>query len=102
MLEELRRRTGPLGLEIILVNVWEGVDARAEAGQFCQMWGVDGTVLIDEAGDYARRLGVRGVPTNVLVGADGVVQEVGAVTPVELHAAAERLLGRPLPASAVQ
>lgn len=94
MLEDLRRRTGRFGLEVILINVWEGGDARAEAQRFADLWGVDGAVLLDETGSYARELGVRGVPTNVLVDADGVVRAVGATNPDELEAAVERLLGR--------
>jgi hypothetical protein len=36
---------------------------------------------------------VTGVPTNVLVDADGTVRDVGAVRLDELEAAVERLLG---------
>jgi hydroxypyruvate isomerase len=92
-MEELRRRTARSGLDIVLVNVWEGANAAAEAGMFCDIWGVDGTVLLDEAGHYARALGIRGVPTNVLVDADGTVTAVGAVRPEELYAETRRLLG---------
>lgn len=35
-------------------------------------------MLLDETADYARRLGVRGVPTNVFVNADGIVCGFGA------------------------
>ena len=76
-----------------MVNVWEGVNAHAEAKDFCQLWGVEGTVLVDESGEVAERLGVRGVPTNVLVDSDGTVTTVGAATPEALEAAARRLLG---------
>ncbi|MGH9063719.1 MAG: TlpA family protein disulfide reductase [Acidimicrobiales bacterium] len=89
----MRRRTSRSGLEIILVNEWEGVGARTEAQDFCQIWGVAGPVLVDEAGDYARLLGIRGVPTNVFVDSDGTVTAVGAVTPAELETETRRLLG---------
>jgi hypothetical protein len=79
---------------VILVSVWEGTEARPEVERFCEMWGIEGTVLLDESGDYARRLGIRGVPTNVLVDADGTVRGVGLVRLDELDAAVERLLGR--------
>ncbi|WP_158709285.1 MULTISPECIES: TlpA family protein disulfide reductase [unclassified Streptomyces] len=45
-------------------------------------------------GEYADRLGVRGVPTNVLVGADGIVRTVGGTTPAELHTAVRSLPAR--------
>ena len=93
MLEELRRRTVRSGLEIISINVWEGRNARDEARMFSQIWGVEGTVLLDERGDYARRLGIRGVPANVFVDADGTVTAVGATTPAALEAETRRLLG---------
>ncbi len=93
MMEELRRRTARSGLDIVLVNVWEGANATKEAGDFCEIWGVDGTVLLDEAGDYARALGIRGVPTNVFVDAGGTVTAVGAVRPEELYAETRRLIG---------
>ncbi len=50
-------------------------------------------MLLDETGSYAEELGVRGVPTNIFVDADGTVTAVGAVTPDELWAETRRLLG---------
>lgn len=76
-----------------MVNVWEGVGARKEAQDFCALWGVQGTVLIDEQGALVERLGIRGVPTNVLVDADGTIAAIGATTPHELEAAVRDLLG---------
>lgn len=75
-----------------MVNVWESVNAAKEARDFCDVWGIEGTVLLDEIGAYADRLGISGVPTNVLVGADGIVRHVGASAPEELHAAVDALL----------
>ena len=75
----------------MLVSVWEGSEARPEVERFREMWGIEATILLDESGDYARQLGIRGVPTNVLVDADGVVQDVGLVRLDELHAAVDRL-----------
>lgn len=77
-----------------MVNVWESVDAFTEARDFCARYGVGGTVLVDETGASAAALGVRGVPCNVLVDADGTVREVGATRPDELRAAVSELLGR--------
>lgn len=50
-------------------------------------------MLLDEPGDYAALVGVRGVPTNIFVDADGTVLSVGAVTPGELEEETMRLLG---------
>lgn len=75
------------------MNVWEGVEAHKEAQTFCEMWGVEGPVLVDEDEQMVHRLGIRGVPTNVLVDDDGTITCVGASTPVELEAAVLRLLG---------
>jgi hypothetical protein len=80
---------------MILVDIWEGTDARPEVQRFCDMWGIESTILLDETGEYARRLGVRGVPTNVLVDADGTVRAFGLSRLHELEHAVEDLLLRP-------
>lgn len=79
---------------MILVDIWEGTDPRPEVERFCELWGIEGPILLDETAEYARLLGVRGVPTNVLVDSDGTVQGFGLVRLDELDAAVERLLGR--------
>lgn len=76
-----------------MINLWEGVGSQAEATAFCAMWGIEGTVLVDDAADYARQLGIRGVPTNVFVDANGIVTAVGAVAPRQLEAEIRHLLG---------
>jgi hypothetical protein len=76
-----------------LVDVWEGVGAYTEARTFCKLWGIEGTVLVDEAGELVERLGIRGVPTNILVDSDGTITAVGASTPRELESAVRELLG---------
>lgn len=78
---------------MILIDIWEGTDPRPEVERFCELWGIDGTILLDETAEYARALGVRGVPTNILVDSDGIVRDVGLVRLDELDAAVERLLG---------
>jgi protein-disulfide isomerase len=60
--------------------------------RFCEMWGLKGTVLLDETGEYARSLGVRGVPTNIVVDADGVVRAFGVSRLDELDRAIGRML----------
>jgi hypothetical protein len=94
VLEALRRHPDRSGLDVILVSVWEGSGAQEEAERFRDMWGLEGTILLDESADYTRALGIRGVPTNVFVDADGIVQAIGASTTAELYATADRLLGR--------
>jgi hypothetical protein len=78
---------------VILVNVWEGTNAFEEAQGFCDLWGIDGTVLVDESGELVDALQIRGVPTNILVDGDGTIVCVGASSPRELEAAVNRLFG---------
>ncbi len=92
MLEEVRKQAGRFGLDIVMVNVWEHVDARKEAQQFCEVHGIDGTVLIDETGEYAEKLGINGVPFNLLVDGKGIVQSVGVTTPDEMRHSLTRFL----------
>jgi hypothetical protein len=76
---------------VILISVWEGTEARANVEAFCELWDFRGTVLLDESGDYARQLGIRGVPTNVVVDAGGIVRGFGASNPRELERMAHEL-----------
>ena len=94
MIEDLRRRAGRFGLDIVMVNVWESVDAFREAKFFHDLYQVQGTVLVDETGALPALLDVRGVPLNVFVDSDGTVRRVGATTPHELREATSELLGR--------
>jgi hypothetical protein len=91
VVETLRRRADQFGLDIVLVNIWEGSGAAEEASDYCLRWGIDATVLLDESGDYARLVGVRGVPTNVFVDASGIIRAVGATTTEDLIEEAARL-----------
>ena len=79
---------------MILIDIWEGTDPKPDVDRFCEMWGVDSTILLDETAEYAAALGIRGVPTNVLVDADGTIVDVGLVRLDELEAAIDRLVGR--------
>jgi len=91
VIESLRRRAGRFGLDIVLVNIWEGGVHLDEAAAYRERWGIEGTLLIDDTAAYARALGVRGVPTNVLIDDAGRVQAVGVSSADELLRAAERL-----------
>jgi hypothetical protein len=92
-MEALRRDPGRSGLDVVLVNVWEGADAAREAKGFCAIWQIpEDKVLLDETGEYARALQIPGVPTNVLVDRDGIVRVVGASSRRELYDAVDALL----------
>jgi hypothetical protein len=79
---------------VIHIDIWEGSDPKPEVERFCEMWGLEGTVLLDETGDYARSLGVRGVPTNLVVDADGTVRAFGVSRLDELDRAIDDMLMR--------
>jgi hypothetical protein len=88
VVEDLRRRASRFGLDLVLVNVWEGAGAAEEARGYVERWGIEGTVLLDESAEFARAVGVRGVPTNVFVDERGTVRGVGASSAGELLAGA--------------
>ena len=75
----------------MLVDIWEGTEPRPEVDRFCEMWGIKGPILLDPDETLARELGVRGVPTNVVVDSGGVVREFGAARLDELEKAIESL-----------
>ena len=79
---------------MIHIDIWEGSDPRPEVERFREMWGLEGTVLLDESGDYARSLGVRGVPTNLVVDTDGTVRAFGVSRLDELDRAIDDMLRR--------
>ncbi|MDX6481492.1 MAG: Redoxin [Gaiellaceae bacterium] len=71
----------------MLVDIWEGTSPRPEVDRFCEMWGIKGPILLDPNETLARELGVRGVPTNVVVDSGGIVREFGAARLDELERA---------------
>jgi hypothetical protein len=77
---------------VISISVWEGANTRENVSAYCELWDLQGTVLLDESGEYTRLLGIRGVPTNVVVDSSGAVHAVGLSDPDALHAEIERLL----------
>jgi hypothetical protein len=83
--ENLRRRTSRFGLDVVMVNVWEHFDAAEEARNFCDIYEVEGTVLLDEQGSLISAAGVRGVPYNLLVDEEGIVQAAGFTDPASLE-----------------
>ena len=87
-----RREESRSGLDVVLIDIWEGTDPRPEVERFCELWGINGPILVDESAEYARSLGVRGVPTNILVDGDGIVRGFGLVRLDELEAAVAELI----------
>jgi hypothetical protein len=79
---------------VVLVDIWEGTAPRPEVERFCDMWGIKGPILLDQEGALATTLGVRGVPTNVVVDSDGTIRAFGAVRLEELEGAIDELYGR--------
>ena len=77
---------------MILVSVWEGADTRENVAAYCELWDIQGTVLLDESGAYVHLLEIRGVPTNVLVDESGTIRAVGLSNPEALEAEIEILI----------
>ena len=75
-----------------MINVWEHANAREEARHFCEIHNIQGPVLLDLTGEYIDRLGVRGVPNNIVVNRKGIVQAVGTTTPDEIRSTLTKLL----------
>lgn len=76
-----------------MINVWEHLKATEEAQHFCSVHKLEGpTVLIDTEAEYMTRLGLMGVPINIVVNKKGIVQAVGMTTPDEVRATLTKLL----------
>jgi hypothetical protein len=88
------REAARSGLEVILVDIWEGTEPRPEVERFCDMWGIKGPILLDPDLTLAGQLGVRGVPTNVVVDSDGTIRAFGAARLEELEQAIDDPYGR--------
>jgi hypothetical protein len=88
--EEVNKRN--VNLDIVMVNVWEHLNSRKEAEHFCKIHNIDGTVLLDPSAEYINRLGLQGVPINVIVDKKGIVRSVGTTTPDEVKATLMKML----------
>lgn len=72
-MNEMQAKYGARGLQIVGINL----DAkRADADQFLAQLPARFTLSFDSKGDTARRFGVKGMPTSVLIGPDGRVLAV--------------------------
>ncbi len=69
-MNQMQAKYGPRGLRVVAVNV----DARrADADTFLSQVPAKFDVVFDSAGDTPRRYAVKGMPTSVLIGVDGIV-----------------------------
>jgi thiol-disulfide isomerase/thioredoxin len=72
-MNEMQSKYGAQGLQVVGVNL----DAKkADADQFLSHWPAKFNVAFDAKGDTAKRFEVKGMPTSVLIGADGKVLAV--------------------------
>lgn len=72
-MNDMQQKYGAQGLQVIAVNV----DAkRADADQFLSEVPARFALAFDPKGDGPRRIGVKAMPTAVLIGADGKVVRV--------------------------
>lgn len=72
--------------------MFEHTEARKHAQHFCEVHGIKGSVLMDEDESYAHRLGLHGVPINVIVDKKGIVRFVGVTSPDEVRSTLIKLL----------
>jgi thiol-disulfide isomerase/thioredoxin len=72
-MNEMQEKYGAQGLQVIAVNV----DAsRSDADQFLNDVPARFALAFDPKGDGARRVGIKGMPTALLIGGDGKVVKV--------------------------
>jgi cytochrome c biogenesis protein CcmG, thiol:disulfide interchange protein DsbE len=71
-MNDMQARYGARGLQVLAVNL---DTRRAAADSFLAQVPARFAVAFDSSGDTPRRYGVKAMPTSVLVGADGAVQQ---------------------------
>ena len=72
-MNEMQKKYGARGLRVVAVNL----DAkRADADRFLTEVPAEFALAFDAKGESAKRVGVKGMPTSVLIGADGKVVAV--------------------------
>ncbi|MGZ8259157.1 MAG: TlpA family protein disulfide reductase [Caldimonas sp.] len=72
-MNDMQQKYGAQGLQVVAVNV----DAkRADADRFLSEVPAQFALAFDAKGESARRFGVKGMPSAVLIGADGKVVKV--------------------------
>lgn len=69
-MNDMQRKYGARGLQVVAINL----DAkRSDADQFLAQNPATVALAYDSRGESAKRMGVKGMPTSLLVGADGKV-----------------------------
>lgn len=69
-MNEMQRKYGARGLQVVAINL----DAkRADADQFLAQNPSSVALAFDSKGESAKRIGVKGMPTSLLIGPDGKV-----------------------------
>lgn len=92
-MNELQSRFGAQGLQVVAVNV----DARpADAQKFLDEVPARFTVALDPQGSTPRKYAIKGMPTSVLIGADGKVLSVHSGFRAEEKAALEQQIAQAL------
>lgn len=69
------------GLEVIAIYVNE---SKANTEKFAQKHQIPYTVLVDEDGSVGNKYEIRGVPTIIVVGKDGMIKERGHRIPMDV------------------
>ena len=69
-MNQMQAKYGPRGLQVLAINL---DTKRSEADAFLSQVPARFAIGFDERGESPTRYGVRGMPTSVLIGADGVV-----------------------------
>lgn len=92
-MNEIQAKLGPRGLQVVGVNV----DARTpDAERFLAEVPAHFTVAFDPKGETPRRYAIKGMPTSVLIGADGRIRFVHSGFRPEDRAALEAQLQQAL------
>jgi peroxiredoxin len=74
-MNEMQAKYGAKGLQIVGINL---DSKRADADKFLAEVPASFVVAFDAQGDTPKRYGVKGMPTSVLIGADGKVIQMHA------------------------
>jgi peroxiredoxin len=94
---EAYRAHNDSGLIILAVNSRDQETSTRAVRRFVAEFQMPFPVLLDEHGDVRRRYGLRGLPTSVFIGADGMVRGViiGPFTPSAFETHLKEILSAP-------
>ena len=63
---------------VLGMGVWNQKDATAEAHEFVKRHRLTYPVVVDTDGSTVKRYAIEGVPTNIVIGKDGVIRYMRA------------------------